>query len=49
MARETLSEVKAQRDALARRVEELVESKIRLLSALTVAKRILDDALDRDA
>lgn len=48
MARETLAQVKAERDVLTRRVDELYADKIRLLSALAMAKRILEDALGRD-
>jgi hypothetical protein len=48
VARETLTSLRQERDALTRRIDELYESKIRLLSALAVAKRVLEDALERD-
>jgi len=47
VARETLTQVKAERDAALRRVDELYELSIRLSSAVAMAKRILEDALDR--
>ncbi len=48
MARETLTDLRRERDLLRARVDELYESKIRLLSALAMAKRILEGALERD-
>jgi hypothetical protein len=43
-----MENLREQRDFLQRRVDELFEQKIRLLSALSLAKRILDDAEARD-
>jgi hypothetical protein len=48
MAKETLTSLRQERDALTRRIDELYESKIRMVSALAMAKRILEDALERD-
>jgi hypothetical protein len=42
MARETLTSLHDERDALMRRVDELFEENIRLQSAIAVAKRVLD-------
>lgn len=48
MARETIADLRRERDLLSARVDELYESKIRMLSALSMVKKILETALERD-